>query len=218
MKQIKLIAALALLLFAQVSFAQEEWYGGVYKGGQIYPGYIVKITGDTVKGFIEYQGRIDMQNKCVFYSDPANKKTKLVYKGEDLKAYYVADKFYKSMNYSGGLMSGPVRFLWQRKAGRIAQYKWFDTAENANLMVKQAGETQSAFEMRQYTSKIIIQKLDEKPIEHSSLGMSFAKKMGEMTADYPEMSTKIVNKENGYGMLKMFELIDQYNAWFEAKK
>ncbi|MBX9852643.1 MAG: hypothetical protein K2X86_12930 [Cytophagaceae bacterium] len=219
MKNLNLISLFILSLFLGVASAnaQEEWYGGIYKYGQKYPGYIIKLNGDTIQGHIEYLSRTELQNKCVFYSDPNNKKSKVVYKGEDLKGYYVADKFYKAMNYSGGLLAAPIRFLWKIEGGRIAQYKWFDQAENFALMHKLPSESQVDFEKRQYPSKLIIQKGDEKPFEHSSLGLNFSKKMSELVSDYPELSQKVANKEEGYGLLKMLDIITEYNKWYAEK-
>jgi hypothetical protein len=195
---------LTLCLFGQ------EWSDDIYREGTKYPGYIIKNDGTKIEGYLEAHHRAssnpfsaDNQTKVTFFSDPKNKKTKIEYKPEDLKEYMIADKHYVSMNYSGGLLSKPVRFLYVKKEGRIKTCIWYEVNQ-----IQTPGQPY-------YTEKEIFQKGDEKPIELSSFLMGYVKKMSELVKENPEMVKKINDKEKGYGMLNIEKIIAEYNEWFE---
>ena len=208
----------AMLFTGFCALKAQDWSTSVYHYGEKYPGYIIKLEGDTVQGYIEYQyDRFKAQNNVEFYTDPKNKKTKVVYKGDDLKGYKVADKVYRSIAYSGGLLPKPMRFNLLVKDGRIAIYRWYDRNENYLTMMKSSSETQEEFEKRLYPDKEIYAKGNEKPFDSSNFGLKFAKFWAEQTSDYAEMSAKIANKDKGYGLLKIYEIIDEYNAWYAKK-
>lgn len=41
--------------------------------------------------------------------------------------------------------------------------------------------------------------------------------MSEYVSDYAELSKKILDKEKGYGLLKILDIIDEYNTWCKTK-
>ena len=43
----------------------------------------------------------------------------------------------------------------------------------------------------------------------------FAKQMSEYISDYEELAKKVKNKEKGYRLLSMMEIIEEYNEWYE---
>jgi hypothetical protein len=100
MKSIKLLACIALSCVLNSTYAQ-DWEGATYRFGEVYPGYIVKLNGDTLRGFVLQQGRSESQDKVTFFTDPNDRKSKVVYKPADLKGYAVGDKTYRSIRYSG---------------------------------------------------------------------------------------------------------------------
>ncbi|MFH2096535.1 MAG: hypothetical protein ABIJ16_12565, partial [Bacteroidota bacterium] len=185
--------------------AAQNWARDVYVVGKLYPGYIVKTDGEKVEGFIEAQQRGEVegvsasnQTRVVFYTDQNNKKSKTVYKPDEVKEYLIADKFYKSMNYSGGLMAKPVRFVLRVKEGCISEYMWYNY--NGKSGVEYIWDGTSVY-----------QKGDDKPIEQASIALNFAKKMSEYIADDEELSTKVANKEKGYGVTSIYDVVDEYN-------
>jgi|SRR6185437_4083486 len=193
------------VLISGAAFAQKpDWSSDVYMEEQIYPGYIIKSNGEKIEGFIKALPRgasedglmPSNQTRCDFYTDPKNKKTKVVYKPADLIGYKIADKYYKSIAYSGGLMA-KANFCLQTSAGRISTYVWY-----------------SKKNLTQWEEKDLIQKGDEKPMDQSMFMLSFAKKMSEMASDYPELAAKVSNKDKGYGVGSMFDVIKEYNEWY----
>ena len=202
MKNIFFVSAFLLL---SMSIHAQDWAG--YRVGVIYPGYIIKTDGTKIEGYLEAQDKATSadspfgnsnQSRVVFFTDPKDKKSKVIYKPEDLTEYQIADKTYRSINYSGGLISKPLRFVLLVKDGEIAQYCWYEKEGNyPNINV---------------TEKEVFQKKGGKTFDGTVL-IGFAKKMSEIVSDYPELSQKIANHENGYSAANIYNIIEEYNKW-----
>lgn len=215
MKKIFLLTTVAILGIFATAWSQ-DWSGKIYKFGKVYPGYVVKLNGDTVRGFVEQMNRTSSQTKCVFYSDPNDKKSKVTYKSDDIKAYSVGDKIYRSIHYSGGLFGKAVRFNLLTKEGHIALYMWYYNTEDINI--RTGNEDEYAFDKRINTEKQVYQKGDEQPFDHDKFAFKWGKTMAELVADDTELAAKITSKADGYGMMKHYDIIDEYNAWYEKNK
>ena len=206
---------LVISLFSLTLFAQDsDWSKDVYNVGELYPGHIIKLNGEKVEGHIQAQQRCGLtgvthsnQTRVIFYTDPNNKKSKTVYKPEELKGYLIADKEYKAMNYSGGLMKKPVRFVLKKVDGAIAQYEWWSYDE------MKPGDEGYRVGAKKYNSTLLFQKGDEMPKPYNSYAMGFSKKFPELISDHKELAAKVAKKEKGYKMLNMFDVIEEYNAW-----
>lgn len=200
-----------------------DWSPEIYQVGKIYPGYIIKLDGDTIKGFLKASSRCSIggigssnQNTAAFYLNESDKKPVAKYKPTELKGYKIADKVYESINFSGGLLKKP-NFNLVVEDGAIRIYEWYSTVENYSTLSKQSGETWQQFDARQFETKLIVAKTPTEPIEFSMLGLSFAKKMPSLINDNPEMAQKVANKEKGYTFLNLFEVISEYNKWAKTK-
>lgn len=194
-----------IFLFTGMNIYAQDWAG--YRIGELYPGYIIKTDGTMIEGYLEAQSLATAadspignsnQSRVVFYSDPKNKKTKVIYKPDDLKEYQIGDKIYRSINYSGGLSTKALRFVLLVKDGAIAQYSWYDRVVE--------------YPEYKYENKDVFQKKGGKAFDGAVL-LNFAKKMSEIVNDYPELSTKIANKEKGYGVTSLYNIIEEYNQW-----
>lgn len=227
MKKI-LLSVLATIIaatsFSQNSTSQADWSPEIYRVGTIYPGYIIKLDGDTIQGFIKADTRCSSggigssnQNLVQFFTSKTDKKPAAKYKPADIKGYKIADKVYESINYSGGLFKKP-NFNLVVEEGTIRIYEWYATVENYNSVFKQSGESWSDFDARRFDTKLIVAKVPTEPIEFSMLGLSFAKKMPPMIADHKELAQKVGDKEKGYSFLKIFEVIREYNEWSANQK
>ncbi len=210
MRKNKFLLAVAACLLMTVGAYSQDWSG--YRVGELYPGYIIKTDGTKVEGYIEAQPRGETtgvymndgnQVKVIFYADPKNKKTKVTYKPDDLKEYKIAEKLYRSINYSGGLTSKPLRFVLLVEEGRIARYMWYNN--------------NGSYVYPQFEEKEILVKVGEKPIEASMLALGFTKKMSNLVADYKELADKITNKEKGYGFTSYDKIVKEYNSWYETQ-
>lgn len=215
---------LSSLLFSFLAFSSSaqnyvDWDPALYEIGKIYPGYIVKLDGDTIQGFLKAHARCAVngigssnQTLASFYANATDKKPLTEYKPGDIKAYKIADKLYESINYSGGLFK-KANFNVVQMDGAIRVYEWYATVENYSSIRQQSNESWKDFDSRRFETKLIIATSPSNPIEHSSLGLSFSKKMPELISDNAEMAQKVKNKDKGYGFLNMFKVIDEYNEW-----
>jgi hypothetical protein len=209
---IRTLVATGLALLLSTAYAQ-DWSSDVYKGGELYPGYIIDADGKKTEGYIKYQNRYTMQNEVLFYTDKDDKKSKQDLKTKDLKEYKVADKLYHCINYSGGLSGSAIRANLVVEEGCITQYVWYNRAENWAILQKGASETEEEFMARMYPSVMVFMKPgDEKPRSLDYFGLSFAKKMAEYVGDNKELAKKVEDKEKGYGMLNILPIITEYNA------
>jgi hypothetical protein len=217
MKKTKFTLAVLLLVASLSSFAQ-DWEGKTYHYWSIYPGYVVTKSGDTLKGFIEHQDRNGNQNKCIFFSDLNNKKSKVVYKPEDITEYHVGDKTYRSITYSGGLLDKIYKFNLLIKDGAIAQYRFYTFEQSGPVTVRGNNETEYQFDQRNAKEESVFCKKGMKPVSNTSLILGFKKKMAELLSDYPELAKKVENKEDGYKLLQVYKIIDEYNNYMLNKK
>lgn len=224
-----LLSAVTLVLSA-TTFAQEtiassaDWDPKVYQVGKKYPGYVITNEGDTVNGFIKAQMRCAIagvgnsnQNEVEFFTHEEDKKATVKYKPDDIKGYKIADKVYESISYSGGLMK-KSNFNLVITDGAIRVYEWYSTKEGFSMINQQSGESWKDYDARRFDTKTIIAKDPSAPMEHSTLGLSWAKKMPDLISDNADMAKKVANKESGYKFINMFEVIDEYNKWAAEQK
>lgn len=194
----KTILAFALLISFN-SFSQ-DWSNKVYQLYSIYQGYIIGQKSDTTYGFIMLNNRMENQTGVAFYVDANNVKTRKLYKPTDLKGYMVGEKTYHSINYSGGLSNKKQEFVLEVKPGRLAQMVYY--LANTGAVADE---------------QMVWYREGENPIQHQEFILGFAKKMSKLVSDYPELAKKVEDKEKGYGIIKVFAIVDEYNKWWAAK-
>lgn len=201
-----------LFIGSAFTVAAQDWSTDVYKYGEDYPGYVITQEGEKIEGFIRYRNRYVMQNDVIFFKTKGDKKSKVKYKTSDLKEYMVADKLYHCINYSGGLLSKPIRANLVVNEGCIMEYVWYDRADNHATMQRGAQESEEDFFRRMYPPKTVYYKEgDEQPVTTDYFGLKFAKKMSEYVSKNEELSKKVLNKEKGYKMLNLLDIIAEYN-------
>jgi hypothetical protein len=200
MKKITIFMSLCLSTFFVNA---QDWSGKIYQIGKIYPGFYVTNSNDTVQGYFLHGNQPGNQKKCYFYTNEMDKKATSEFKPEDIKSYKVADKLYRSINFSGGLMAKPLRFNLVTKDGGISEYVFYseDGAAAPEPVFHKAHDL-----------------ANNKPLQMSYFGLGFAKKLSEYVSDYPALAAKVSGKEKGYGMLNLLVIIDEYNVWYAAKK
>jgi hypothetical protein len=201
MKKITAIAAFALL--AMTAGAQ-DWSGNVYRIGEKYPGYYVKPTGDTVQGYLKMGGQIENQSNINFYVNETDKKPTEKLGPEDITAYKVGDKMYRSIHYSGGLLAKPLRFNLIIKDGAITQFKWYDQSTTYPFPIT---------EKEVYVNSHNKDGGEVRVLGHDETVMGFAKKFSEFISDDADLSDKVKNKEKKYSAFQMYDIIDEYNEW-----
>ena len=203
----KVFAAGALLLSFLVVHAQ-DWTGKVYQIGMIYNGYYVTNTGDTVTGYFMHGNQVQNQQKCEFYTAETDHRATSIFKPEDISSYKVADKLYRSIHYSGGLLDKPLRFNLVIKDGAITEFTFYNEMWEKN----DDGTLKSDDVFLKYNDAA-----NPKPVTLQYFGIGYAKKMSEFVSDDADLSKKVADKEKGYGMLNLLEVIDEYNKWYLTK-
>ncbi|HKK38552.1 MAG TPA: hypothetical protein VJ949_04000 [Cryomorphaceae bacterium] len=175
------------MAFSLVGFSQE----GNYRLFDYYEGYIVKGDGTKERGFIQYLDESDRYEKVVFKKTMDSKKEK--FKVKDLSGYKVADTEYKSLEYEDVLFKGR-NFLIVGKQGCINTYT-----------------------MRKYDSEdrtwsgIVVLETEDRAVNYQKFALGFAKSFSEFLKDDAELSQKVRNGEKGYGILRMDQIIAEYN-------
>ena len=186
------------LLFVAVIGLQANAQGSISSlSHKLYPGTITKPGGEVVKGYVFNRGESGNQDKCIFWLDAADERTRTEYKPTDLIAYSIENVQYKTVNYSGNMPFGKAspHFLMIDKAGAISELAYFQSG-----------------------TQLVIQKGDEDPISTTKLLLNFRGTMMKLVADDKELADKIDRKEKGYGRLETEAIISEYNTWAASKK
>ncbi|MDQ3111428.1 MAG: hypothetical protein M3R17_16195 [Bacteroidota bacterium] len=206
----KKITAITALLFLCLVANAQDWSGKVYKIGTIYPGYYVSLKGDTVRGYFMHNNQVKNQLKCEYYKNETDRNTTQSFGPEDISSYVVADKLYRSIHFSGGLLAKPMRFnlVTTDGGGGISIFNFYDETY--------AREPDGSIK---YT--VVYYKPNDaanpKPMMLQDFGLGFAKKMAAFVADYEELSKKVADKEKGYGMIQIDKIVEEYNTWYKTK-
>ena len=201
----KLISRVSVVLIIISSFAFTNTVSAdELVVGDKYPGYIIKNNNDTVYGYIRYGGVVNSQKKCEFYTNETDRKPTKVYSPKELKAYLLSDVLYRTINYSGGLLSKPLRFLLVLKDGELTVFKFYS---EGSVPYNEEREEKMVY-YKWHDPK------NPKPVTNEKFGFNFSKKMSAYVADDKELSRKILKKEKGYGLIHIYDIIDEYNAWY----
>jgi hypothetical protein len=204
MRKTGIVALLSLFVtMANAQRYEPDWTGNVYRVGKIYPGYYVTNAKDTVHGYFMHDDKKGNQKKCRFYTNEMDKKPSQEFKPDEIKSYKVGDKLYRTLNYSGGLLNKPLRFLLVTNDGAITEFVFY--SEDGEMAA------QAIFHKP-------FDPLHHDPTPMSSFALGFAKKMSEYISDAPAISKKVADKEKGYGVLAILAIVDEYNAWFAANR
>jgi hypothetical protein len=206
----KKITAIAALFLFCLNVNAQDWSGKIYQNGTIYPGYYVSLTGDTVRGYFMHNNQVKSQSTCEYYKNETDRKPTETFGPEDINGYLVADKLYRSIHFSGGLLAKPMRFnlVTVDGGGGITTFIFY------NEMWEREADGSVKSTVVYYKPN---DKENAKPMMMQDFGVGFAKKMAAYVADDAELSTKVAGKEKGYGMLQIDKIIEEYNAWYKSK-
>jgi hypothetical protein len=193
----KIIYALVSIisLFTLRAHAQD------YKKNQlsygIHPGTVITLDGQIVTGYISNGNYEKNQKQCIFYTDYTDSRSRKEYHPADIAGYTIENNQYKTIAYSGNLGFGkPAKnFIYVTKPGAIATYVFWGLSE-----------------------QLLWQKGDEEPVSNAAMLMNFKKSMLKLVGDNADLAGKIERKENGYGLINLSQIMDEYNTWAQSKK
>lgn len=166
-----------------------------YRVNSFYEGYVVKKDGSRLEGFILYGTMEQNKGLAVFYTDKNNRKTKQKFKTKDIAGYKVGSEEYISVTYRS--------VLKQRVFAKVES-----KGQIMVLSVAEPGENGA------WSYNMALKKGDEDAIGTARF-INFAKQMSQYISDYEALATKVKNKEKGYRLLSMLDIIAQYNEWYE---
>lgn len=166
-----------------------------YRANSFYEGYVVKKDGSRLEGFILYGTMEQNKGLAVFYTDKNNRKTKQKFKTKDIAGYKVGSEEYISVTYRS--------VLKQRVFAKVES-----KGQIMVLSVAEPGENGA------WSYNMALKKGDEDAIGTARF-INFAKQMSQYISDYEALATKVKNKEKGYRLLSMLDIIAQYNEWYE---
>lgn len=184
--------SLLFTLLFLVCFTATKAQEADYVTYRFYEGYIIQADGTEKRGLIQYLPEPARYEKVIFKEGKKGKKKK--YTPKNLKGYKVADVLYHAIQYEDVIFKG-LKFLALEKDGCMKQY--YHRKYNSD---DQAWETIS----------ILVTK--DRSVSTQTFLLKFADKMAELVKDQPELAAKVKNKEKGYRILGLYNIVDEYNA------
>lgn len=213
---------LLLLTIPSFTDAQEEV---ALKPRWMYPGCIISLQNDTLKGYIEFMTPLANQMMVRFYTEPSENRPSGKYKPDDIKGYLVESLYYESVPFSGEGVSRKNSFMIKILDGPVSLYKWYYDPDLAfgGQDLNEAMGTENVMDVDLYEgleTQVFGVKKGEKPVDFYSMKyvMKFKKNMSEFVAADTELAGKIENKEPGYTHDYLVRIIQEYNAFLQSKK
>lgn len=208
-----------LIVFLTTSHALIQAQESEMKRGTIYPGYIVKLNGDTVHGYLLNINLWLNQHQTYFYTDTLDKKKREKYTAKELLCYQVGSRHYVSMLHPFSYSIHKNNFILRKVHGAIDLFVWYYDEDRAKLMSPEITLVDLSkvllFNEQDLWSNVFGMKVDGKLTELTGLKflLKFAKNMSVYVADEPELATKIAAKTPGYlGIDRDIErIIIEYN-------
>lgn len=211
----KVTIALLAFLICQSLAAQHGhlWTSLEFERNKQYEGYVVDLSGDTINGFIQFADRVSMQEEVYFFLEKSNKKTDTVYFPADLLWYHFLDKTYQCISYSGGLSSKLIKGNLISEQDCISKYVWFREVDDFSSQRREASENFVDYMDRLYPSNEVYYNVKQRQaitLDHFLL--NFEKRMSSFIRENSELSTKVKERERGYGSNDVLEIFREYNA------
>lgn len=213
MKHLVLVFA---VLISGLSFSQidDNWEDVSEK----LPGYIITNKGEKIEGYLKRFLKIKSQRKVKFFKTLDDKP--VVYGPKDLKAYKIENDYYESHPYEG--LNGKTKvFLLRTVEGKIDLFDYYirvedDQGKELTLSKKGNKEVILDFDGTKIQTEILAVKDGKEYLKFASTKVvfSFKKIMSKYVSDFPELATKIKNKEKGYKITAILKIVNEYNANF----
>lgn len=213
MKQIVLVIA---VLISSLGFSQidDNWEDVSEK----LPGYVITNKGEKIEGYLKRFLKIKSQRKVKFFKTLDDKP--VVYDPKDLKAYKIENDYYETHPYEG--LSGKTEvFLLRTVVGKIDLFDYYIRVEDdkgAEMTLSQKGNTEISldFDGTKIQTEILAVKDGDDYLKFASQKVIFSFKnvMSKYVSDYPELAKKIKDKEKGYRILSILNIVNEYNQHF----
>lgn len=197
----KNIAAFLLTLLLLIASANELLAQNEYEIGRFYEGYIITLDGEQQDGYIKYENFNTMQSSIIFATDPNNRRSRIAYKAKTLAGFKVADQTWHAIPFKDLIGPKQQLFLQLYMDGFIKLYHYYGSANNSSE-----------------EAVVVVRKGDEMAFNQGTFITGFHKKVSELVAEHEELAAKVADKEKGYKLLQLYDIIDEYNAWYKSNK
>lgn len=214
--------AIFLSLFPALGIAQEKQPEP--ERGSVLPGFIITLTGDTVKGYLLNINLWLNQKMTFFYPNPDDREGRVKYTPKEIRAYQVGPRYYESFKHPFTNSIRSENFLLRKVDGPIKYYVWYYDEDKTKLMVwdnislADLGKAFLFDESELWKDEFGKKKNEETlmPFDLKFL-IKFARNMAEYVKDDAELAQKISGKTEGYKNINIEKIIREYNAWYLKK-
>lgn len=196
-----------LLLFFHAATGQEA------KKGTRYPGYFINAKHDTIRGYILFTNKMDVQKIGEYSNDSRGEKIRIHLLPNEVMGFFANNQVYTSLLY-GEADPLPYHFVLTLDEGYLKLYQYFFLARNLYISEGNGSRAATGYDEQYLQSEYIVITKDYS-MEEISTQVSFMKKAKELFADNPELVSKIANKEKGYHYADLVAVVREYN---ESKK
>lgn len=219
----KSILIILLILFSIPAFPQ-DWFT-THKQGEIVPGYILGIAGDTIKGSVKYDFPVVMQKRIYFNSLQESREME-EFTPDNIRGFLINEKIWISTTVIMETFNGPYTFkrfgILESEPGPISLLRIFDEQDKLKKKI-------NSEEAEKITKNILLNYPDNslrnlyiKKIEgeaeslsDKSFKKSFVSKIRIYVGDNEALMKKIEAKE--YQIDDIKKIVVEYNVWFESK-
>lgn len=184
--------------------------------GSVLPGFIITLSGDTVKGYLLNINLWMNQHMTLFYTSPDDTDGRVKYKPKEIKAYKVGNRFYESMKYPFAHSIYPYNFVLRKVNGPFKYYVWYFNEDHSKLMSPDIS-------LDELTKAFVFEENELWKEEFGKMGdgeffrfdlkfmMKFAKNMSEYVKDDAELFQKVRDKVKGYQNVDIERIAKEYN-------
>lgn len=185
-----------------------------------YPGYIVLLSRDTLKGQIFFRSFRHLQHAVDFYKDPIESAHTEQLTPEYIIGFHIAGYDYVSLPFSGEYSMKKESFMQQIISGPVSVYKWYYDEkqryfEDNDVWSERAGSTGIHGDQTQ----LFLVKTDGEvaDLNASKYKVRFKKNMSTFLGDCQEIASRIKENSPGYTYRDIMEIVREYNEWFHNK-
>jgi len=184
-----------------------------------YPGYVITLEGDTIKGALLLRNKISNQSKVFFFKDMDADEPQAKYHAKDIRGYQVGPRTYCSLKFSGQNAMRNHNFLLVVVEGPLTLYKWYyDDTERLKI---DDGDVWNAkidlsFDEKGLSYQSVLTMPDGRLIDLSDMKyvLGFKKNMSKLLSDCTELADHIARKDKGYTLDDMEAIAGEYNTWY----
>ena len=180
-----------------------------------YPGYFINAKGDTIRGFILIENKLDNQRGAEYSNDARGEKIIIHLLPHQVKGFKVQDRAYTAVYY-GEPDPMNEHFLLTLQEGAINLYQYFRLAKDMYVGSGNGQRPASGDDEMYLQSEFIIMKQGKQYVITGQSSLS--KQAKEIFSGNEELLAKIDEKEKDYRYNDLPSIVKEYNEWKAASR